>query len=110
MKDNGRRKTLLNSSQTERRKDPMARLEAELAILQARLAVLQEMSQLTQQAHSMEELYDSYLKTILKVTQTQAGSILLLDRSTHQLEFVACQGEGSSRFLHQLLPIGEGIA
>jgi HD-GYP domain-containing protein (c-di-GMP phosphodiesterase class II) len=110
MKDKTRRKLFLNSAQTERRKDPMARLEAELAIQQARLAVLQGMSQLTQQAHSMEELYDSYLKTILKVTQTQAGSILLLDRSTHQLEFVACQGEGSSRFLHQLLPIGEGIA
>lgn len=103
-------KSRLNSTQAERRKDPMARLKAELAIQQARLAVLQGMSQLTRQARSMEELYDSYLKTILKVTRTQAGSILLLDRLTHQLEFVACHGEGLSRLLHQRLPIGEGIA
>ena len=67
----------------------MERIKTELAIQQARLAVLQGMSQLTRQARSMEELYDSYLKTILKVTQTQAGSILLLDRATDRLEFVA---------------------
>ncbi len=110
MKDKARHNPHLNPTQEERRKDPMARLKTELAIQQARLAVLQGMSQLTRQARSMEELYDSYLKTILKVTRTQAGSILLLDRLTPQLEFVACHGEGSSRLLHQRLPIGEGIA
>lgn len=110
MKDKTKHNPRLNPMREDRRRDPMARLKTELAILQARLAVLQGMSQLTRQARSMEELYDSYLKTILKVTRTQAGSILLLDRSTHQLEFVACHGEGSSRLLHQHLPIGEGIA
>jgi HD-GYP domain-containing protein (c-di-GMP phosphodiesterase class II) len=110
MKNKTRRKSHPNSTRTERRKDPMTRLKTELSIQQARLAVLQGMSQLAHQAGSMEELYDSYLQTILKVTRTQAGSILLLDRLSNQLEYVACHGERASRLLHQRLAIGEGIA
>lgn len=109
MRNKTRHKLSAGSKQTERRKDPMARLKTELAIQQARLAVLQGMSQLARQARSMEELYNSYLKTILKVTRTQAGSILLLDPATQELVFVACLGERSSKLLHQRLPIGEGI-
>jgi HD-GYP domain-containing protein (c-di-GMP phosphodiesterase class II) len=99
----------MGSKWGDRRKDPMERLKTELSIQQARLAVLQGMSQLTRQAGSMEELYDSYLQTILKVTQTQAGSILLLDRATGRLEFVAYHGRGADRFLHQSLSLGEGV-
>ena len=105
-----RRKSGLNSTRAERRKDPITRLKTELSIQQARLAVLQGMSQLARQAGSMEELYDSYLKTILKVTRTHSGSILLLDRLSGQLEYVACHGKGASRLLHRRLAIGEGIA
>src|SRR5712671_1950455 len=110
MRDRNKHPLRINSKWEERRKDPMERIKTELAIQQARLAVLQGMSQLTRQARSMEELYDSYLKTILKVTQTQAGSILLLDRATDRLEFVAYHGGGASKFLHQSLAVGEGIA
>lgn len=110
MRDKTKHHLHINSKWEDRRKDPMERIKTELAIQQARLAVLQGMSQLTRQARSMEELYDSYLKTILKVTQTQAGSILLLDRAAARLEFVAYHGEGAGKFLHQSLEVGEGIA
>jgi hypothetical protein len=101
MRDKTKHHLRINSKWEDRRKDPMERIKTELSIQQARLAVLRGMSQLTRQARSMEELYDSYLKTILKVTRTQAGSILLLDRATGRLEFVAYHEEGASKFLHQ---------
>ena len=98
MKGKTKRQPPHRARRTERRKDPVARLRAELAIQRARLEVLQGMDRITRQARSMEELYDSYLKTILKVTRTRAGAILLRDRLTHQLVFVACREKDRENF------------
>lgn len=85
-------------------------LRKSLAIEHAKLEVLEGISRMAEEAYTLEQLYDYYLKLILKITGTQAGSILLLDEVSKDLVFVAVKGKGSSGLLGKKIPVGEGIA
>lgn len=99
---------------TERRLSPgrraIDRLRKSLAIEHAKLQVLQGISRMAKEAYTLEKLYDYYLKLILHITGTQAGSILLVDEVSKDLIFVASKGKGSSGLLGKKIPVGEGIA
>ncbi len=94
----------------------IARLKRLLSLQRVRLQMLEGMTRVTEKITSMHSLYDYYLGLILKITSTEAGSIMLVDDVNvgHQprkgLVFAACKGKGSESLIGKRIPEGEGIA
>jgi HD-GYP domain-containing protein (c-di-GMP phosphodiesterase class II) len=87
-----------------------------LSLQRVRLQMLEGMTRVSEKITSMHSLYDYYLGLILKITSTEAGSIMLVDDVNvgHQprkgLVFAACKGKGSENLTGKRIPEGEGIA
>ncbi|MEK7825132.1 MAG: HD domain-containing phosphohydrolase [Nitrospirota bacterium] len=87
-----------------------------LSLQRVRLQMLEGMTRVSEKITSMHSLYDYYLGLILKITSTEAGSIMLVDDVNvgHQprkgLVFAACKGKGSESLIGKRIPEGEGIA
>ncbi|MEK7280446.1 MAG: GAF domain-containing protein, partial [Nitrospirota bacterium] len=87
-----------------------------LSLQRVRLQMLDGMTRVSEKITSMHSLYDYYLGLILKITSTEAGSIMLVDDVNvgHQprkgLVFAACKGKGSESLIGKRIPEGEGIA
>lgn len=55
----------------------------------------------------LDELLDDYLKVILSLTGTEAGSVLM--REEQELVFRASRGPGSQKLIGRRMPVWEGI-
>ena len=57
-----------------------------------------------------KDLADSIMDVALKVTNTDAGSILLVDEEREELYFAVVKGEKSEKLKDKRFPLGKGIA
>lgn len=79
-------------------------------ITQDKLAGLMEMAALVNSSHKRSVIMDHAVKSICNLTQAEAGSLLLTDDLTGNLEFEIVMGEQSDALPFFRIPKGEGIA
>jgi GAF domain-containing protein len=73
-------------------------------------AGLMEMAALKKPAHKRAEIMDQAVRSICRLTQAEAGSLLLIDEFTGHLEFHVVMGEQSALLPFFRVPKGQGIA
>ncbi len=76
--------------------------------LERALAVAAAAGGLRHQEHLL--LLEAIVTTAVRVTDATAGSLMLVDRATDELEFQVAVGPGSEQIKKFRLPIGQGIA
>ena len=79
-------------------------------ITQDKLAGLMEMVALVNSSHSRAVIMDHAVKSICRLTQAEAGSLLLVDDFTGHLSFEVAMGEQADVLPYFRVPKGQGIA
>lgn len=79
-------------------------------IARDKLAGLMEMAALVNSSHKRSVIMDHAVKSICRLTQAEAGSLLLIDDATGNLNFEVVMGEQSSVLPFFRVPKGQGIA
>jgi len=88
-------------------------LSAETSTLRQRLDVLNEINLPFDTYTNLKSVLDHYLQVILKITGTEAGSILLIEDGRlepDELAFYSCLGPGAERLMGWHISGGKGIA
>lgn len=78
--------------------------------LTTQLDLLQASSYTFGAAGDLEELLNHWMELIIRVMRVEAGSLLLLNEETRELESVAARGTQAAEVRAYRLPLGEGIA
>ncbi|MDI6736672.1 MAG: GAF domain-containing protein [bacterium] len=81
-----------------------------LANTQLKLSALQKVSNLIIAQWTLDEVLDQIMEIILKVTLTDAGTLMLLDEVENCLTFKITKGEKAEAIKGYKLKLGEGIA
>lgn len=85
-------------------------LESTDRITHDKLAGLMEMVALVNSSHKRSVIMDHAVKSICRLTQAEAGSLLLIDERTGHLSFEVVMGEQSDTLPFFRVPKGQGIA
>ncbi len=78
--------------------------------MEIRLKGLTEISRLSTISSSLDEILDSIMDMVLKIMQTDAGALMLSDRTGNYLETKIIKGREAEAINGSPLKIGEGIA
>jgi len=84
--------------------------EKKIKTLEKEINILKQVSQVTQKDFNLNSILDRFLEIMMEVTESQAGSLLLLDRVSDTLYFAVAKGEKAHKLTNYRLAIGEGIA
>jgi len=79
-------------------------------IAQDKLKAMMEMAALVNSSHERSVIMDHAVKSICRLTNAEAGSLLLLDEFTGHLDFEVVAGEKKELLPFFRVPKGEGIA
>ena len=95
----------------EPRQQELEQLRAELARAKARIAALEAAYLGADGAFELElgQLLNEVLAKAVSIVKAQAGSLLLYDEATQELEFTVVHGGAGESLLGRRLPIGTGI-
>ncbi|MBI4757687.1 MAG: GAF domain-containing sensor histidine kinase [Chloroflexi bacterium] len=74
------------------------------------LEALQDVARTLSSELDLQRLLAQVMQAAAQVLGAEAGSILLVDQSTNELEFVLTQGGGGSQLLQRRMAIGTGLA
>jgi signal transduction histidine kinase len=91
----------------------IARLRDENEAARRRIAVLEVMQQIARSLSSelnLEPLLQMILASAVRVIDAAAGSLLMLDRATHELVFEVIEGGGGAALEKTRMPATKGIA
>ncbi|MDI6781384.1 MAG: ATPase, T2SS/T4P/T4SS family [bacterium] len=81
-----------------------------ISSMEIRLKGLTEISRLATISSSLDEILDSIMDMVLKIMQTDAGALMLLDKTGNYLETRIIKGREAEAINGSPLKIGEGIA
>ncbi|MBI5695804.1 MAG: GAF domain-containing protein [Nitrospirae bacterium] len=89
-------------------------LKAQVDSLRHKLETIKDLPYGMEAHYDLKSLLDHYLEVILRITETDAGSILLVredeDDGTGRLDFFCASGPGSDKLKGWHIAYGEGIA
>jgi len=85
-------------------------LEKEVKSLREKLAILARADEIAMSCSDLEPIFEKFVDLYMDVTDSEAGSLLLLDSSGGELEFMVCKGGKSQILRGTRLKVGEGIA
>lgn len=75
-----------------------------------KLSALMEMAALVNSSHEKTVIMNHAVKSICRLTNAEAGSLLLVDEQTGQLDFEVVLGSQSEKLICFRVPEGQGIA
>jgi len=78
--------------------------------LTTQLDILEASSYALGKPHDLDEFLNDLLDLIIRVLRGEAGSLLLIDKETRELELVVARGAKAAEVKDYRLPLGEGIA
>ncbi len=87
-----------------------ARLYEEAQHRAEELAILYDISHMLTSTLDLAKVLRVIMEAAVSMLQAEAGSVLLLDEHTNELEFVAAVGAGSEQIMGLRLPAGAGVA
>ena len=99
-----------NVTEITQLRERVNQLEQLAKMQSARLQVMQEVSRISTGNFSPAEMLEIFLDVVLRATDTEAGSILLLDEKNEFLVFEVTRGPKSDELRHFRVAVGEGIA
>lgn len=104
-------------AENERLRSELARKEAKVIHLEnlmlmqlAKLQVMQEVQRVSSGNFALNEMLELFMDVTLRTTNTDAGSILILDPETKELTFQVVRGPKSEGLKDLSVKLGEGIA
>ncbi len=75
-----------------------------------KLAALMEMAALVNSSHEKTVIMNHAVQSVCRLTNAEAGSLLLIDEQTGQLDFEVVLGSRSEKLIYFRIPEGQGIA
>ncbi len=87
-----------------------ARLYEEAQHRAEELSILYDVGHMLTSTLDLTKVLRVIMEAAVSMLQVEAGSVLLLDEATQELEFVAAVGAGSEQIMGLRLPAGAGIA
>jgi len=75
-----------------------------------RLRMLIETARMVSQITEIDELLDLLVETSCRVFNSEAGSILFLDKNSNELIFAIAIGPNGSKIKYKKIPLGKGIS
>ncbi len=78
--------------------------------LEKEINILREVSQITKKDFDINKILDRFLEIVMEVTESKAGSLLLVDKISDTLYFAVAKGEKAYKLTNYRLALGEGIA
>jgi PAS domain S-box-containing protein len=87
-----------------------ARLFEEARHRAEELSILYDVSHMLTSTLDLAKVLRVIMEAAVSMLQVEAGSVLLLDEETQELEFVAAAGAGSEQIMGLRLPAGAGVA
>ena len=85
-------------------------LENQMMMQLAKLELLQEVTRVTSSSFSLGDTLEMLMDVVLRTTQTDSGSMLLVDEEQQILRFVVARGPKSRELMNHTVDLGEGIA
>src|SRR5271157_1766552 len=61
--------------------------------LEKEINILRQVSQITKKDFDLNEILDKFLEIVMEVTESKAGSLLLMDKVSDTLYFAVAKGE-----------------
>lgn len=93
-----------------RKEAKVIHLESLMLMQLAKLQVMQEVQRVSSGNFSIQEMLELFMDVTLRTTNTDAGSILILDAETNELTFEVVRGPKSEGLKNLRVKLGEGIA
>ena len=87
-----------------------ARLFEEAQHRAEELSILYDVGHMLTSTLDLTKVLRVIMEAAVSMLQVEAGSVLLLDEATEELEFVAAVGAGSEQIMGLRLPAGAGVA
>lgn len=85
-------------------------LERKLDVLTKEISILREVAGFTKKDFDIGSIFERFLDIVMEVTDSEAGSLLMMDDDVNTLSFVAARGEKSDKLFNYKICLGEGIA
>jgi putative nucleotidyltransferase with HDIG domain len=78
--------------------------------LEKEINILRQVSKITKKDFDLNDILDKFLEIVMEVTESKAGSLLLMDKVSDTLYFAVAKGEKAHKLGNYRLALGEGIA
>jgi len=89
---------------------PEEALKSRISLLEKEVRILREVSEVTSKDFNINKVLERFLQMLMDATDSEAGSLLLIDKVTDTLYFAVAKGKKADKLKDYRLTIGEGIA
>ncbi len=106
----GKKNKKIEKSLKSEKENNLSKYINEINLMQKKIGILNEVVKVTTQNFDLNKILGRFLDITIEAAHADAGSILLIDKSSDTLYFAVARGSKAEKLKDYKLTIGEGIA